>query len=212
MLAICVDPRIIEPAIPVSVSDHIVPQDHHSRWPCRHCRTRLLCATFRYNSVEQVEILVKVKNCLAHENKNRRHRPGIKLTVASDPLHNVHILGQHHDRLEIARHERRVDERTAQVEWLASAGPSVRLYLGRGGLVRRRGKRCRRWRGRTLWPSWSTIHSSESSADRLFSPEIRRVRWPTYPRELKNDIFVRGGVVQVGAIVVVDVDDGSFRC
>ena len=167
-------------------------------------------ATFRHHSVEQIEVLIKVENYLARENKIRRRGRAIRLTVASYPFHNVHILGQHHDRLKIARHECRVNERTAQVEWFASTRPSIRLCLGRGRrLVRRRGKRCRRWRGRTLWPSWSTIHSSESSADRLFSLKIRGVGWPTYPRELKKDIFLRGGVVQR---VIVVVDDGSFRC
>ena len=57
-------------------------------------------------------------------------------TVTSDPLHNVNILGQHDDRLEIPRHKGCVDERTAKVEWLGPTRSSVRLRLWGGrGLV-----------------------------------------------------------------------------
>ena len=56
-----------------------------------------------------------------------------KQTVTSDPFHNVDVLGQHDDRLEITRHEGCVDERAAQVEWLGPTRPSIRLWLGRGG-------------------------------------------------------------------------------
>ena len=71
-----------------------------------------------------------------------------KRTVASDPFHNIDVLGQHDNRLEIARHKGCVDERAAQVEWLGPAGSSIRLWLRRGReLVRRRRKRCRCWCG-----------------------------------------------------------------
>lgn len=151
----------------------------------------MLRATFGYHSVEQVEILVKVENWLARENGRRRCGGETERTVTGDPFHNVDVLGQHDNRLEVTRHEGRVDERTAQVERFS---PSIRLRLGRErGLVRRRRKRCRCWCGRTLWSSWSTVHSSKSLADRLLSLVVRGVCWPTHPRELKKDIFAGGG-------------------
>ena len=74
MLAICVDPGIIESAgmsrYLISTSDAALSEEHR-RWTCRHCGTRLLRATFRYYSIEQVEILVKVENWSALENGRR---------------------------------------------------------------------------------------------------------------------------------------------
>ena len=48
-----------------------------------------------------------------------------KRTVASDPFHNIDVLGQHDNCLEIARHEGCVDKRAAQIEWLGPARSSV---------------------------------------------------------------------------------------
>lgn len=49
------------------------------------------------NTIKFVQIRVKVKH------------------VHSNPLHDVDVLGQHHDRLEIALHEGSIGERAAEV-------------------------------------------------------------------------------------------------
>jgi len=39
-------------------------------------------------------------------------------TVDGDPFHDIHVLGEHHDCLEIACHKRCFDERAAEIEGL----------------------------------------------------------------------------------------------
>lgn len=62
---------------------------------CTHCRTRLLGATFCNYTIKFVQICVKVKN------------------IDGYPLHDINILREHDDRLEISLDKGRFDEGAA---------------------------------------------------------------------------------------------------
>ena len=80
----------------------------------------MLGARLVNNTVKLVQIRVKVMHyCTGSGCENGWSISQIiwkdQLTVYSNPLHDVDVLGQHHDRLEIALHEGSIGERAAKV-------------------------------------------------------------------------------------------------
>ena len=80
----------------------------------------MLSARLVNNTIKLVQIRIKVMHyCtgLGCENGGSisQIRQKGQLTVHSNPLHDVNVLGQHHDRLEIALHEGSIGEGAAKV-------------------------------------------------------------------------------------------------
>lgn len=72
------------------------------------------------NTIKLVQVRVKVKHYWKGSGCENgwsisQIRQKDQLTVHSNPLHDVGVLGQHHDRLEIALHEGCIGERAAKV-------------------------------------------------------------------------------------------------
>ena len=81
----------------------------------------MLRAAFCEHSIEQIEVLVEVKDC-SRAISVWCYLCDMPRTVHGNPFHNVRVLGLHHDSLEVAFHEGSVDERTAQEERLLRGG------------------------------------------------------------------------------------------
>jgi len=77
-------------------STRVGPEEIQAR-TARHCRALMLCAMPRDDTIELVQVRVKIKN------------------VNCNPLHDIYIFRLHHDRLEVSLHKCCVGKRGAEV-------------------------------------------------------------------------------------------------
>ena len=92
------------------------------RWSSGHGRARVLGTSLCNDTVELVEIGVEVEDwrCTTRESaQDYRFQKAIR-TVDRNPFHDIAILRQHHDCLEIALHESSICKGTAEVQRLRS--------------------------------------------------------------------------------------------
>lgn len=55
-------------------------------------------------------------------------RKNAQRTVDGNPFHNINILGQHHDGLEVPIHQRGVSEWTAEIQWSGALAMIARRW------------------------------------------------------------------------------------
>ena len=122
----------------------------------------MLGARLVNNTIKLVQIRVKVMHyCAGSGCENggsiSQIRQKGQLTVHSNPLHDVDVLGQHHDRLDIAHYEGSVGEGAAKVQRLRSTPQPVpvRAVVGTPGRWGLRG-RIRRVLAGGRWGASST--------------------------------------------------------